>query len=285
GALADRVVVTSIDVSPNSVETGSSGGFSENHPVLLSPLADGGSRVAWTDGTGTVHITPLDARDQRAGDDVTLPGDEVRGFVAHDVGATLLLRRGDTMVLVQVDGHGAAVFERVLAGDNSHGHVGDQWIDSWSHEGRLAATDTRFAAYFGLTQLWDSGNHQGDALHYFDIAGTSTGGGWTWGCSHSLDVRLAYSGTTPGPVCLSDCYPGKGIYFDHDTRVFEDPSGNCAGSSDTVLGGLVAVADGFLPQRCRPSHMKHDRQCASSPPLHAAFLNASKYSSNSFRTA
>ena len=245
-ALADRVIVTSIDVSPASVAVGSSGGFSENKPVMLSPLADGTSKVAWTDGAGTVHITPLDANDPRAGDDTTLAGDEVRGFVALDVGAVLLLRRDDSMVLVQLDGHGNELSEQVLAGDNSHGHVGDQWIDSWSHEGRLATSGSEYAAYFGLTQLWDSGNHQGDALHYLDASGNPTGGGWSWGCSHSLDVRMAYSGATPGPVCLSDCYPGKGIYFDHYTEVFADPSGNCAGSSDTTLGGLVPVSGGFL---------------------------------------
>ncbi len=244
--LAERVVVTAVDVSPSSVSTGSSGGFSENRPVILAPLADGRSKVAWTDGTGTVHVTPLDASDGRAGDDTTLPGDEVRGLVALDAGAMLLVRRDDTMALVQVDGHGDEVLERVLAGDNSHGHVGDQWIDSWSHEGRLASSGGGYAAYFGLTQLWDSGNHQGDALHYFDSAGSPAGGGWSWGCSHSLDVRMAYSGAQPGPVCLSDCYPGKGIYFDHYTEVFADPSGNCAGSSDTALGGLVAVDGGFL---------------------------------------
>ena len=68
---------------------------------------------------------------------------------------------------------------------------------------------------------------------------------WSWGCSHSLDVRLAMSGSTVGPVCLSDCYPGKGIYYDHNSLVFSDPTGNCAGTSNANLGGLVPSSGGF----------------------------------------
>jgi len=59
-------------------------------------------------------------------------------------------------------------------------------------------------------------------------------------------VRLAFNGAQLGPVCLSDCYPQKAICFDHRTAVIhQEPSGNCAGSSDAELGGLSPAGGGF----------------------------------------
>jgi hypothetical protein len=46
------------------------------------------------------------------------------------------------------------------------------------------------------------------------------------------------------PVCLSDCYRAKGVLLDDSTMLVDEPSGNCGGSSDGELGGLVALAGG-----------------------------------------
>jgi len=244
--LAARVRVTAVSVSPSSVEVTGGGFFSPFKPVILSPAADGTSRVAWTDGTGTVHVTPLDAADARRGQDATLDGEEVRGFVDLGDGAAVLVRRGDVMALVRLSDAGAEAFTLDIVGGTSHEVEGARWIDDWSHEGRLAWSGSQFAAYFGQTGNHGSaGNHQGDRLTLVDPAGALASGGWDWGCSHSLDVRLAWNGAMFGPVCLSDCYPGKGIYFNHSSLVREEPSGDCSGFSDASLGGLVPASDGF----------------------------------------
>jgi hypothetical protein len=244
--LAERVTVTEVSVAPGSVSVSSGEYFTPGRPVILSALPGGGAKVAWTDETPLVHVTPLDAAGARAGPDATLAGEEVRGFVAHDDGAAVLVRRGDVMALVRIDDAGDVVFDLALVGGSSHGTDGARWIDEWSHEGRLAWSGSEYAAYFGQTGNWGAGgNHQGDRLDTVTSSGTLSYGGWDWGCSHSLDVRLAHNGATFGPVCLSDCYPGKGICYQRTTLVREEPSGNCAGSSSATLGGLAPVSGGF----------------------------------------
>ncbi|MBI5489226.1 MAG: hypothetical protein HY905_17960 [Deltaproteobacteria bacterium] len=244
--LADRLRVTTVDVSPYTVETYGGGYWSADRPVSLATQPDGSSRVAWTDGTGAVHVTPLDASDARRSTDWSGPGTELRGFVAMDDGAAVLVRRDDEMVAVRFGDSDGVRFTVVTVGGSSHDVENSRWIDDWSHDGRLAWSGTQLAIYHGQTGNWgSSGNHQGDRLEYLDASGARSGAGWDWGCSHSLDVRLAWNGTAFGPVCLSDCYPGKGIYFAHNYLVRDEPSGNCAGTSDASLGGLVPVADGF----------------------------------------
>lgn len=245
--LADRVRVTAVSVAPARVETYGGGYFSPDRPVILSPLPDGTSKVAWTDGTGQVHVTPLDGNDARRGPDVTLPGTEVRGFVALPDGAAVLVRRDDdVMAVVRVNDAGVETFATHLVGDEPHDVEGSRWIDDWSHDGRLAWSGTQFAAYHGQTGNHGSaGNHQGDRYVLLDPAGRQTVV-WDWGCSHSLDVRLAWNGSAFGPVCLSDCYPGKGIYYNHRGLVRSEPSGDCAGRSSAELGGLAGDGDGFL---------------------------------------
>jgi hypothetical protein len=77
--------------------------------------------------------------------------------------------------------------------------------------------------------------------------GSAAGGGWGWGCSHSMDERLADGPSGLVPICISDCYPGKGIYFRHNAaQITEDPQANCAGGFSTALGGLAVTSTGFF---------------------------------------
>ncbi|HQB45469.1 MAG TPA: hypothetical protein PLV85_17785, partial [Polyangiaceae bacterium] len=230
--LADRIRRTSI---PGAA-------YSE---VFLSPQPSGCSKMAWL-SNGTIQVTPLDGADQPFSQVASTQGSQIRGLVAHDDGSAVLVVRDDKMVLVRLAANGLAQFENIIVGGNSHQAEGDRWIDNWPHEGRLAWSGSEYAAYFGHTGNWGSqGNHQGDRLEIIDATGNGGGGGWGWGCSHSLDVRIAHNIQRFGPVCLSDCYPGKGIYFDHHTLVSDEPSGNCIGGSNARLGGLAAVDGGF----------------------------------------
>jgi hypothetical protein len=246
--LAERLEVTPVDVAPAQVALQAGGYFSRDTPPILSPAGANRSWVAWGDSGGTIHVTPLDALDNRSAVDVTLPGNELRGLAAHDAGFAVLVQRGsDVMALVGHDASGSQTFDVEVVGNTDHGVEGAKYIRrDWGDNGRAAWTGTSYVVYFGHTMNWGAqGEHQGDLLWTYDLAGAQQGGGWDWGCSHSLDVRLAVSGSTVGPVCLSDCYPTKAIHFDHNTLVWDEPSGNCSGSSSGELGGLTAVPGGF----------------------------------------
>ena len=248
GALETRLISANIDVSPASVEVGSSGGWSNNRPVDLVGLADGTARIAWS-GAGVVHVTSVSAALQRLGPDVTLAGESVRGFVAHEDGTlALLVVRGTGMFIVKLRADGSVIFEVAVVNDPPSETQGARWVDGWGHEGRLLFTGQVYMAYFGHTKHWGSiGKHQGDLLIALDAAtGQPTSGpaGWAWGCSHSLDVRLAWDGTTIAPMCLSDCYRAKAVMLNDSDVLQDEPSGNCGGSSQGELGGLVAMGAG-----------------------------------------
>jgi hypothetical protein len=246
--LADRLSVVSISVAPDTVNTAAGGYFSYYTPPILSPRP-GGSWLAWQAAVGRVHVTPLDGSDRRAGPDVTTEANELRGLSAHADGFAVMVQRGqDQMALVGYDAAGGLRFDTIIIGNNNHDQQGDKWVRrEWGDHGRLVFFENRYAVYFGHTMNWGpQGEHQGDLLWYYDLSGNRSGGDWDWGCSHSLDVRLAYNGTRLGPVCLSDCYPTKAIWFNHQSaEIHPEPSGNCAGLSSGELGGLVATAEGF----------------------------------------
>lgn len=247
-SLAQRVVVTAINVAPDRVQVGHAGGFSANRPIFLSTHASG-ARAAWSDNSGNIHITSLAANDTRMGADIVVPGESLRGFVAHSDAAAVLVRRGDAMVLERLDNSGAVTFSEAVVGNNDHNVSGAGWIDSWPHEGRLGWSGDQYAAYFGHTgNRGDAGNHQGDYLAYYSAQGQVQSGGWPWGCSHSVDVRLVHNGSRFGAICLSDCYPTKGFrYMGYYREIRGEPSGDCAGGTDAELGGVVAAPgqDGF----------------------------------------
>lgn len=248
GTLDTRVRTVNVSVSPASIDVGSSYGWSNNRPIHFSPLSDGRARIAWSSSDGKIHVTPVNAALQREAVDTVIEGVSVRGFVAHDDGSmALLVVRGTTMNFVKLRADGSVAVEKVLVGDPpGETTAGARWVDNWGHDGRLVFTGTNYVAYFGHTKFWGAmGKHQGDILMTLDANGNPAGGvGWDWGCSHSLDVRLATSGTSVAPVCLSDCYRAKGVLLEQNTVLVDEPSGNCAGSSDGELGGLVGLPGG-----------------------------------------
>jgi hypothetical protein len=253
GELGERVTVTEIDVGPDTIQARRDPRTRATPmPVMLAVGSGSRMAAAWSDTAGDVHVTPLDTSG-RAGPDLTVPGVSVRGLVVHTDGYALLVVRGDEMHLVRVNDSGAVRWEKKLVGGVSQTVTGNKWVDSWGHQSRLVFADGEYAAYFGHTQYFGAdGKHQGDLLWLFDEAGerieeSGRGArGWNWGCSHSLDVRLAHNGTRLGPVCLSDAYPTKGIHFDHEVRLRSEPSGDMRGFSAANLGGWVPLAERFV---------------------------------------
>lgn len=247
--LVDRLRLRSIDVHPLEVKTGSVRSRTTS-PIFVAPDSGvEGAHVAWADTDGSVHVTALDYYDLPTGREAMVDGDEVRGLVVHDDGVALLVVRGDSLFLVRLDEAGAVEFEERLVGGTPQTTVGSKWVDNWGHEARLVWDGERYSAYSGHTQYFGArGKHQGDLLWHFDAQGRRIDEreGWDWGCSHSLDLRLAHNGVRLGAVCLSDSFPTKGIHFHHrEKQIRSEPSGDGAGYSAANLGGWVPVAGGF----------------------------------------
>ena len=235
----DSVRVTTVDVTGGSAAR------------AITAQAGTASVVAWSSGDGSIHVTRLDASDQRAADDFTIPGDQVFGVAASTTDVALLVSRApDFMTFHRVDLTGATLAQTDLVGGGDHGVEGVEWFGEFAQTGRLVGRgDGTYAAYHALHRRWPDGvGHQGDTLRLLDANGAALGAGWGWGCSHSMDQRLAFDPTFGlVPVCVADCYPGRGIYFDHDVQMItDDPGANCAGGFSTLLGGVVATSTGFF---------------------------------------
>lgn len=209
----------------------------------------GGMVAAWNGGGGW-KITPLDATGARASGDLAIADVlKVYGIAAGADGYAILASRApDYMTFLRINGAGAVVAKHDLVGGGNHMVVGTEWFGEFANTGRLTATATGFAAYFGIHRRWpDMIGHQGDTLRTFTSAGAIEGTAWGWGCSHSLDQRLDSNGTKTGALCLSDCYPKKAIQLNHnETTVSDEPSGNCSGGSSAQLGAVVGDASGFV---------------------------------------
>lgn len=252
GPLGTRLRVRTVDVSPEVVKVSANRGRTL-FPVYHAPRLDGGALVGWADAAGMVHVTIVDSDDRRAAPDMTVSGDEIRGLVAHaDGGVALLVVKGQVLSLVRFDASGGQLFKKDLIGLQGQSVVGSKWVDDWGHEARLLWAEDQYSVYSGHTQFFGAqGKHQGDLRWHFDGTGNRLEGrdkGWDWGCSHSLDLRLAHNGLRFGPVCLTDAYPAPpGIYFNHnEVRIRVEPSGDGRGYSAARLGGWVPLRDGFL---------------------------------------
>ncbi len=217
-------------------------------PIFAAPDGEG-TVVGWAAGGGSIHLTSVDGGGSPAGEDLTLAGDEIHGLAPTDDGiAALVFRQPDIISFVKVDRAGAPLFDELQLGGGDQGVTGNEWWQTiwFMGEGRLLWTGSQYAAYFQVRRLWEDGiAHVGDTMRWYGADGASADGGWGWGCSHSMDQRLAISGDRVGAVCVSDCYPGQGMYFDHTTEILLEPGGDCAGQIGATLGGLAPVADGF----------------------------------------
>jgi len=234
--LASALVVHSVAV------TGASGGRA------IVAQRTGGLAAAWSGG-GTIHVTSLDANDAQTGSGVTLAGTNVFGLVAGAADfAVLVSRPPDYMTFAKIDTTGTAIATKNLLGGGDHTVVGTEWFGEFAQTARLAANGTGYVAYTALHRHWPDGiSHQGDTLRPLAANGDpASGNTWDWGCSHSMDQRLAVSGTQVGAFCISDCYPQKAINYNWMGGVISDePAGNCAGGVDASLGGAAPVSGGI----------------------------------------
>jgi len=222
--------------------------------------------VTW--GGSAITVTEL-GLDGATGATHTVDGNRAWGIARADDGATGVLvdRASDELWAVVLEPDGSTRFEERLLGGVSHDVTENEWFGTGIRAGRMSWDGSQWVTYHTVQRLWDDGvAHYGDTLRFLDAAtGAQGGGGWSWGCSHSMEVGLAQNADGTGAVCVSDCYPGKGVYFRHRTELFEDPSANCAGRIDTRLGGIAATDDGFWIAFATP----HERGSADVALIHA----------------
>jgi hypothetical protein len=205
----------------------------------------GGALVGWQ-SSGAITLQHIDAAGAAFGAPVSIAGDGLWGVAASDSAYAALVSRGDQLVLVVTSTTGTVTHEERLMGNVPHDVTNNEWFGDLLRQGRLDWTGSQWITYSTVQRLWPDGiAHYGDTLRAFAADGTPASTFWGWGCSHSIDVRLAHgAGGDPTAVCSSDCYPGKGVFFMHDTQVFLDPSGNCMGFVAQHLGGVAPVSGG-----------------------------------------
>jgi len=247
--LVDQVSVTAVPLDESTVHYAA--------PIVAAPLPDEGTLIAWSPSGGPVHLTRVSRAGTRTGGDALVPGTSAHALAVTPRGYAALIRRepavglGAELWLVQVDSSGNALLERKLIGGTDTAVVGNEWFDAFARRGRLVWNGRWLSAYYTLHRRWPDGvAHQGDQLSHITPDGVRLLGGWDWGCSHSLDLRLALrptqrGGTDMAAACLSDAFPGKGIYINRRARISSEPSGDREGHSDARLGGLVPVENGF----------------------------------------
>ncbi|MEK6269622.1 MAG: hypothetical protein N2B57_02590 [Planctomycetales bacterium] len=249
GQLAKRLQTFSVDVTadidpgvgrdnPSSFWDGK-----ELRPVIYAPQPNGGAKIAWTDTEGTVHITPLDRRMRRCGVDMLLEGVLLRDLVAHNDGSAILTLQEGGMHLTRIRNQETIFKTRLIS--NSSREI---------HWGSLAWNGHTYGAYFAL----HGGGHEGDSLRFVDSDGEILKGGWNWGVSHSIDMRLVPSDDAFFPIALSDAYPGTGFYFNHNAKRISYTWGNFRGGTGGRIGGVVAVGDRlFMAFTSKEGDRKH----------------------------
>lgn len=247
-SLFGRLKTKRLDIAPDSINTMGGLYFSYYTPPIIRSYK-GGYVSAYLNYGGNVRVMLLNDNFVDKGVNVRIDANELRGLAVSDNIFAVLVQRGtDEMAILGYDFSGVQRFDTTIIGKTDHNVAWSKYIKrEWGDYGTLGFYDNQFVAYFGHAMNWgESGEHQGDLLWFFDLEGNRVGGLWDWGCSHSLDVRLSFNSHKIGAVCLSDCYPQKAICFNHrESIIHNEPSGNCAGRSNAILGGLVAFEDGF----------------------------------------
>jgi hypothetical protein len=199
------------------------GGCSISPRLYHEPLADDRTLVGWTDSAGNGHVSGISDTIEHTFD---FPVKSIRGLVAHDDGTfAVLLGSSDVMSLSKRSEDGCELWTTPLTGEGVFPEFG-------LGDSRLAYGNGLYAAYFTI-----GSGHSGDQFTFVNDNGAIQGGGWGWGCSHSLGELVAYHPDLDQfvAVCSSDCYPGKGIIVNSGHQVYE-AEGNCGGSVSAQLG-------------------------------------------------
>jgi hypothetical protein len=244
GPIESRITATPLAL-PNSLEAASFswctwGSCFIGPRLYLAPRSDGSFLVGWTDTLGNGHVSVV------VGASINTPynfdGKLVRGLVAHDDGSfAVLLKTGVTLRLSKRAANGSVTWSTKL-----NSTIAEDSSPTGDH--RLAYGDGYYAAYWsvhGISSFYDG--HEGDQLTFVDDSGVVQGGGWNWGCSHSMAQLVGYHTTGAGftAFCSTDCYPDPpGLTMNNSISIYEG-DGNCAGLVSVQLGQMAQAEVGW----------------------------------------
>jgi len=241
-SLADKISSSQV-ILPGPLEAsiaswGTWGSTTLSPRLYQAPLTDQTMLIGWTDSQGDGHVSIVDLTDPPGVSmNHTFSGLRVKGLVAHDDGTYAVLLwspQAATMTLSKRSPTGALIWSCPLDASTTE-------FDDWLGDARLTYGDGRYAAYYTVYGIgsWMQGHH-GDQLRYVSDAGTMLGGGWVWGCSHSMAELIGWSqnlGFTA--LCSSDCYPSAGLVQDNSDLLLA-ADGDCGGLVSLQLGQLAA---------------------------------------------
>ena len=215
---ANRVRVTEIDVGQAVWANEEDAALM---PIAISPVPEGGSRLAWMGKDGAVHITTLNDADEIVENSQAFNAVDFQDVHATSDGGVLLLTRdaagggtlncGDesnlcnipespipcyNMYMVRFDERGERWATRLTSASEtlppySTGSAGPPVTMIWwyAHHGRIASNGSSFAAYFGSALSSSNGIcvniYQGDRMQVVDETGELMDGGFGWGISPS----------------------------------------------------------------------------------------------------
>jgi hypothetical protein len=208
--------------------------------LYLAPRSDGSFLLGWTDNLGNGHVSFV------IGSSIstthTFTGKLLRGLVAHDDGSyAVLLKIGTTLRLSKRTANGSNTWS-----SNLNSTIAEDSSPTGDH--RLAYGGGSYAAYWsvhGIASIYDG--HEGDQLTFVDDWGDVQGGGWSWGCSHSMAQLVGYHVAGAGftAFCSTDCYPDPpGLTMNNITSIYQG-DGNCGGLVSVQLGQMAEAEVGW----------------------------------------
>jgi len=244
GPIETRITTSTLTL-PQSLEANSSSWCTWTSCTIgprlyLAPRSDGSYLVGWTDNFGNGHVSTVSGSSISSTHNFT--GSRVRGLVVQDDGSyAVLLKNGTTLSLSKRAANGSETWTTSL-----NSTIAEDSSTLGGH--RLAFGGGIYGAYWAVHGI--SGNfngHEGDQLTFVNDSGVIQGGGWSWGCSHSMAELIGYhpNHAVFDVFCSTDCYPSPtGLKMNYGTTVFTG-DGNCAGLGSVQLGQMAAAETGW----------------------------------------
>jgi hypothetical protein len=208
----------------------------------IVPTANGAA-IAWSNGSGKVFVSQLDATGRRTARDLAFDGGTVEAIAGSPDGFGILITRaanGRELAMLKVSNTGVLEFDKSIT----------TVLDGYSHSVRLVYIGNNTGFYAGLG-TWVAyyniqPDHQYDNVTVIDSWGNLRPLGW-WDCGHSIEVRAAYNPTTKTTAtsCVMDYFDATDATYGMKAFGFIDTLRLTFGLN-ARLGAIVPTATGFL---------------------------------------
>lgn len=248
-------------------------------PIYAQSLPTNQLVVAYTDTLQTVHVLTVSNDFQTVLSNRGIPGKDCRGLYAFPNGTvSLLVRRGSCVGKCPYCGPPGpcppADQMWFVVSNQPNTITVNQQIDNRIYDFSLGAgrlmygfllsyNKSFYEAYYKVHSISTmcapiQPGHEGDTLKVFTVpppfnaSAPVNSPSWCWGCSHSMDIRIAINTYIQdiASVCVSDEYPYQGLIFNGQKLIYKFPGyGN--GATTGGLGSFIAdvvspYLDGYI---------------------------------------